>query len=489
MKRIILLGVICAGLAQYSMAQTNILKEAALLQEQGQFKGAAQLLTNAIQSKKYSGIGLRALEFDLDRLERIKQDYSSTHDELFNDLKQSLKGITPEEFEKWIKAGWFDAREIDGKMCFLNVSVSNLYFRHPELNSRRIKPKDDAAKEQAVLANCEAIQKAARETKTPYVLPKTFHVTMKVATKADAVPAGETIRAWVPIPRQYPFQKDFKLTASSLPPKNVDDENSPIRSIYFEQPAAKGKPTEFNIEYNFTAYGVSFDLKPEQVKPYDRNDPAVKQYTSEAPHVVFTPEIKALSAKIVGNETNPMLKAKKIYDWLGDHLLYSYSTEYSTIPNISEYCRNMGYGDCGQQALLFITLCRYNGIPARWQTGWDMWPGKTTNHDWTEINLAPYGWVPVDPYMANYAMRYITTLSQEKKLKIRDFYFGGLTQYRMSANSDHNQALRPAKQTMRSDDVDFQRGELEYGNKNLYFDKFSYKFNYKEIAPPAHGLE
>ena len=51
---------------------------------------------------------------------------------------------------------------------------------------------------------------------------------------------------------------------------------------------------------------------------------------------------------------------------------------------------------------------------------------------------------------------------------MRDFYFGGLDQYRMIANSDHSQALTPPKNTMRSDDVDFQRGELEYGDQNIY---------------------
>ncbi|HWY76716.1 MAG TPA: transglutaminase-like domain-containing protein, partial [Verrucomicrobiae bacterium] len=191
-----------------------------------------------------------------------------------------------------------------------------------------------------------------------------------------------------------------------------------------------------------------------------------------------------LSAKIVGNETNPMLRAKRIYDWLSDHLQYSYALEYSTIPNISDYCRSKGYGDCGQQGLLFITLCRYNGIPARWQSGWNMFPGDTTNHDWTEIYLAPYGWMPVDPYMGNYAMRYITTLTEADKREIRDFYFGGLDHYRMAANSDHSQQLTPAKQSFRSDDVDFQRGELEHSGTNIYFDKFSYHFERKEITTP-----
>ncbi len=41
---------------------------------------------------------------------------------------------------------------------------------------------------------------------------------------------------------------------------------------------------------------------------------------------------------------------------------------------------------------------------------------------------------------------------------------------------------------MRSDDVDFQRGEMEYGNHNIYFDKYSYKLTYKELeADPSKG--
>ena len=101
--------------------------------------------------------------------------------------------------------------------------------------------------------------------------------------------------------------------------------------------------------------------------------------------------------------------------------------------------------------MLFITLCRLNSIPARWQSGWNTVPGGKTIHDWSEIYLAPYGWMPVDPYMGIFAMRYATALSAAQRREIRDFYFGGLDQYRMAANSDHNQALKPPKQSMRSE--------------------------------------
>ena len=199
---------------------------------------------------------------------------------------------------------------------------------------------------------------------------------------------------------------------------------------------------------------------------------------------MFTPEIRALSQQIAAGETNPYLKAKKFYDWIADQIKYSYAIEYSTIRNISDYCRTKGYGDCGQEAFLFITLCRLNGIPARWQTGWNTVPGGKTIHDWSEIYLAPYGWMPVDPYMGIYAMQYATTLPSEQRREIRDFYFGGLDYYRMAANSDHNQTLIPPKQSMRSDDVDFQRGELEWGHHNIYFDQYKWQLEWKELKTP-----
>jgi transglutaminase-like putative cysteine protease len=304
---------------------------------------------------------------------------------------------------------------------------------------------------------------------------------MSVTADSNAAPPGETIRAWLPIPRQYPYQDGFELVSASSVIKHLDNATSSARAIYLEQRAAKDHQCRFTIDYNYTTHGVWFDLKPEMIRPLPPEDAALKPFIAEAPHVVFTPEMRALSQEIAGSETNPLLKAKKFYDWIADHIQYSYAIEYSTIRNISDYCRSRGYGDCGQEALLFITLCRLNGIPARWQAGWNTFPGAKSIHDWTEIYLAPYGWVPVDPYMGVFAMRYGGSLTADQKREVRDFYFGGLDQYRMAANSDHSQRLKPAKKSMRSDDVDFQRGELEWGSHNIYFDKYSWELTWHEL--------
>jgi transglutaminase-like putative cysteine protease len=464
-------------------ADTDVMSQANQLESSGKFKDAAASLMKALESKTLPKSDRKKLEFALDRLERIKKDFPYTAEEFFNELKGSVKDLTRDEFDEWIKQGRFDTREIDGERRFMTSSISNLFFRYPELNPRRTPPKDTAELEKLRLETVRAIKNAALDEKKPYVLPKRFHVNMTVTAKPSAAPPDEVIRAWLPIPRRYPFQDGFELISTSSKVLHLEDESSPIRSLYLEQPAKKGQPTAFKVEYNYTAYGVYFSANPADVRPCP-DDPNLKPFLREAPHVVFTPEIKALSQQIVGNETNPYLKAKKIYDWIGDQIKYSYAIEYSTIRNISDYCRAKQYGDCGQEAFLFITLCRLNGIPARWQTGWNTCPGDKTIHDWSEIYVAPYGWIPVDPYMAIFSMRYANTLTPDQKKEVRDFYFGGLDWYRMSANSDHNQPLTPAKRSMRSDDVDFQRGELEWGNHNIYFDQYSWRLNWDEIKLP-----
>lgn len=459
------------------------IEKAARLEEEGRFIEATTVLGTAIAlqiSSPYPEIR-KQLEFELDRLDRIRIDYSLTKERLFENLVSSVRNLNEAEFESWVEEGRFDSRVIDSVQYFAGPSVSNLFFRYPELSSRRLNPPDRLRFEQSTLSAVQMISAASAERRAPFVLPKTFHNAMTVTLKANAIPAGETVRAWLPIPRAFPHQISFRLLTTSSPVVSVGDYQSPIRSVVLEQKTVRDQPTVFHIEYEYTVFGIRFDLQPAAIRSYDPDSPIVVQYTTEEPHVVFTDRIKQLSQELAGADTNALVKAKKFYDWISENIKYSYALEYSTIRNISDYCLRKMYGDCGQEALLFITLCRYNGIPARWQSGWLTIPGGKTIHDWTEIYLMPYGWVPVDPYMGVFAMQYFKGPEDQRK-EIRDFYFGGLDQYRMAANSDHSQKLTPPKRSMRSDNVDFQRGELEYGGTNIYFDKYSYDLKVEEIV-------
>jgi transglutaminase-like putative cysteine protease len=156
---------------------------------------------------------------------------------------------------------------------------------------------------------------------------------------------------------------------------------------------------------------------------------------------------------------------------VSDSIPWASAREYSTIPEIAEYCLRNHHGDCGIQTMLFMTLCRLNGIPARWQSGWMMHPGSVDMHDWCEICLVGSHWIPVDP---SFGLQKRQRTEQGKW-----FYFGGLDGYRLIINNDISAPFSPAKQFFRSETVDFQRGEVEWRGGNLYFDKWNWNMDVK----------
>ncbi|MCL4539381.1 MAG: transglutaminase-like domain-containing protein [Bacteroidetes bacterium] len=473
-----------------AVAQSKACSEATKLEKEGEFTRATAILEKALyeDSGKISSAEREKMLFQIERMRRIGIDYSLTADQLYAQLERGIKGVTRKEFKKWFREGRFDSRMIDDTLRFVNTSRSNLFFRYPEIAMRRIPPVDEQKRYEAFLSSCRSIDKAADSLGTPYVLPKEFEVKMELTAKPGAAVPGEMIKAWLPIPHGFPYQTAFKLVSSSSKPLEVAPPESPIRSVFMEQAANDDGGAKFMINYTYETRAVHFNLDPAKVQPYDTSEWIYREYTKQGPNIVFTSKIKKLSREIVGRETNPVIKARKIYDWISRNIMYSFAREYSTIINISNYCLTHRYGDCGQEAMLFITLCRYNGIPARWQSGWYFFPGNQDIHDWTEIYVRPYGWVPVDPYMGILAMRYMTSLTETQRKEVRAFYFGGLDQYRMSANSDNNQELTPPKKFFRSDNVDFQRGEMETDKANLYFNQWNYNMDIKEL-PSAETMK
>ncbi len=407
--------------------------------------------------------------WEYERERRIKLDYSLTKDELLQQLQSRLNGVTEALFEQWDQEGRFDRREIDGEIRYISPSVSNLLFRYPDAKAMRKTPPSETwgrfVASMVEETNDENYEK---------LLPQRFHNRMTVTVEQDAVEPGEFVYCWLPIPQQNPFQSNVIIHSATPETKNISDDKAEHRSVYFESQVHKSTPVVFEVEYSYTSHARVNRINPDRVS--SALPDSVKHWTKEQPpHVMFTDELAQKTKELIGGEHNPYWKAKKIYLWMTNEFNYSYAREYSTIPNISQYCFNKRYGDCGQLALTFITMCRIAGIPARWETGWMLYPDLKNLHDWCVIYLSPYGWVPVDVNLAIAAKHQWTFLSKQDKDNIIDFYFGNMDPYRMAVNSNHGAKFHPPKEFVRSDTVDFQRGEVETEQHNLYYDAFDYE--------------
>ncbi len=404
--------------------------------------------------------------WEAERLRRIRLDYDLTRQDLLDQLHKRIRNFEERELEQWLEEERFDRRTINGVERFISPSVSNLFFRFPDLYERKI-DKDQKPFFQIVY---DTVQQMRSNTDAK---SRKFRLRMNVLVAADAVQEGTLIRCWLPYPKENAFQKELRLFSSIPNRLKKNSSFAPHRSVYLESHACSGSPTLFSIDYSYISISRLTVIDPE--KGTDKVPEEVRSFIQEKPpHVVFLPEFQSTLDEIVGDNTNPYHIAKKIYMWMSENFHYSYAREYSTIRNISRYTYQKRYGDCGQLALLFMTLCRMKGIPARWESGWMLYPGAKNLHDWCVIYLDPYGWIPVDPNMGILAVHAGGSFTEQQREKVREFYFGYMDPYRLVVNSDHGAELDPPKKHFRSDTVDFQRGEVETKDRNLYYDDFSY---------------
>jgi hypothetical protein len=404
---------------------------------------------------------------------------------LTESLSSAVKGFTVEEFRRWESAGYFDVKRIDGEKRYMDESVANLFFRYPEINARRTTPRS-TREERQKLKHVREVKQNYERTGQFLGLPDCHRLRMTITVKPGAVPEGRSVRCWMPYPQQFSAQEGIRLLSSSPAMKWTSRDDYPMRSLYFEQASRGAEPTVFQAEYLHTSCARYQPIDASRVSAAaTKRSPCYEYFTrQQPPHVVFDDAIRRLADEIGGDEPNPYLRARRYYDWVSRNTKYSYARSYSTLRNISRYVLDHRYGDCGQHALLFITLCRAGGVPARWQSGWTIWPGRSGLHDWAEIFVEPYGWLPVDVDYAVHVIHEYDTLSADEKQELIDFYFGGIDAYRLVINREHGYPLYPEKRFARSDDVDFQSAELETDRENLFYDKFDYRLEATHLSLP-----
>lgn len=476
---------LCAGLLMVSTVSVADSTEAGLpgrviaLIDAGDFRAAEHQIDAAIAAADIDADTLTALQFQRERMRRIRLDFPLSEADAKRKLRERIPDLRDDEFAAWKQARLLEHLVIDGQPYYFNRSISNLFRLSPQAAARLAKPvvRNDGPMEHANAYHDEALRQA-RDTGKSSVAPRRVRVTQSIIVNADAVPAGETVRAWIPYPRALPGQQERIGFIASEPARHrIAPESTMQRTVYLEKPARAGQPTEFSITYELTVFGQVHRIAPDKVVAVG-NRPDLAPYLGERPpHIVFTDDMRRFSREVVGDETNPYRIAQKLYVAV-DRTPWAGAREYSTLSNISDYALHAGHADCGQQTLLLMTLLRLNGIPARWQSGMVYSDGDYDNlHDWGWLYLAPYGWVPMD----------VTTgrFKDANDPGIEWFYLGGLDAYRIAFNDDYGTDLVPAKRHFRSETVDSQRGEVEWAGGNLYFDQWDYRFEAKTL--PAQG--
>lgn len=424
----------------------------------GNYKAVEEMLKFYLQREKIPNSLKNRLEYLKINIKKIRNRYKYNKNQIMNLLKERFTDFSEEELEKYKINGSIDYLYVDGEEKYLDNAVDSIIRTLPELKKRDLKPETDNKNEFLNYYIDKLIQKKKIKIK--------IRIKSEISDIEITNDSFSKIRVWLPIPSVKFQVKELNLLNYSENMKYISNTGNNLGLIYFEE---NEKEKKFFVEYEYVIEQKLNEIDFQKASYiFDNN------FTQEiGPHILFSELIRDVSKNILNENDSKIVKAKKIYDYITKNIKYSYMRPYSTYDHIPEYVILNERGDCGMQVLLFITLCRYNGIPAKWQSGLYITRDKGFNHDWAQFYIEPYGWLFADLSFGG---------SRKSIKKLHDFYFGNIDPLRMPANNRFQYPLFPKKLFFRNDPYDNQSGEVETDKESVFSENFKTSHKVINIA-------
>ncbi len=307
---------------------------------------------------------------------------------------------------------------------------------------------------------------------SPRVMPPSetvYDVTHSFTVKS--LPEGaKNVRIWFWMPEDRPEQKvnDFRIVDAPEGARVTRDAAYGRSWVYAEAAADPKAPPKIVTKFTMTRRAVGGLADPAKTSPIteEHRRTFAKELRRDEKHMEVTPEMQKTADELCGTETNPVLQARRIFDFVilkSDH--YS---KFGPAPKgkcLGDAMECMaGLGDCcTDQHALFIALSRARGIPCRLVFGSRL---RTVNegkpHDpgyrcWPLFFAPGIGWVPLDISSADAAT------------EAPESWFGGLDDQRVEWAEGRDFDLEP-KSAERPDLV--IRGWVEVdGKRHTVFDR------------------
>lgn len=267
------------------------------------------------------------------------------------------------------------------------------------------------------------------------------------------IPAGaQKARIWLVVPRDDPAQKlgSIRLTG---PGKASIHEGGTYnnRYAYFEV-EHPGRSLTVAADFTLERRQSHADLHPDRARRVSFAGRArFRQDLQANAYVPVNEKYRKLAREIVGDEQNPVRRAKKLYGWVLTHVEYWVKDPdhlKASANGESDYCLTYKTGNCSDFHSLYSSLSRSLGIPTRMVYG-SLFQGENTPipnkasldgkdvdgsyHCWIQFYAAGQGWVPLDVALANL----LSTHEQQ------EWYFGNLEARRVTWSYGRDLMLAP----------------------------------------------
>ncbi len=433
----------------------------ARLKAVGDFDRATRLIDEALEAGTTPELA-QVMLVERARMALIPHAFPYTRAAALDLIRAELPDFTEAQLDELIDRRRIDWRYVNGEQRLIESFLDSVRIYASEVPGMEPGPAQNLAERDAMLNEmCEQGYAARR-----IVLRATLEVAEGEDALLERLSDADVVRAWLPLPAACQQQSDIVILGASPAGARIAPEDAPQRTIYWE---ARGDETpalsHCEVTYAYTARAPWHDMAAVEAEEAELGPrqaesllsaPELAPYLGEQePHIVFTPYLRELSARIVAEAgaVTPTQKAHAIYRWVTETIDYRYQPPYILLDCIPQMAATELRADCGVFALTFITLCRIAGVPARWQSGLYVRPGEASGHDWAQFYSPAAGWLWADCSFGSAGRR---TGDQRK----REHYFGNLDPWRMVSNGEFFAPLAPPFDGMRDDPFDNQRGEM-----------------------------
>jgi len=205
---------------------------------------------------------------------------------------------------------------------------------------------------------------------------------------------GETFRISfvVILPETIPGRQNVLGIKYSRKPTRIFNQNgNRYAEFVFIKPDRQEK-VKINIKAELLRYDLLTAREQSEKKHYE--DTGLKDFLKHEKYIEKDhAEIQQIAESIEGRTQIDIVK--NIYNYVLDNMEY-------TTHNDNDWgalkALQLKKGDCTEYSDLFVALCRAKNIPAMFVAGYTVRFGDISpKHNWVEVFLQDYGWVPFDP--------------------------------------------------------------------------------------------
>lgn len=200
----------------------------------------------------------------------------------------------------------------------------------------------------------------------------------------------------VALPRTLPDRQKILSTKFSIRPTRMINENGNRYAEYVFINPDKKIEIEISMKIELFRYDL-FTAQNKRIRSRSKG-PGFSDFLQKEKYLeIDNPEIRKIAESI--EEGTQLETVRNIYNYVIDNM------EYTSIGRRdlgAAKALRQGKGDCTEYSDLFVALCRARGIHARSCVGYTVQHDVSqSRHNWAEVYLDDYGWVPFDLIWGN----------------------------------------------------------------------------------------